>query len=143
MPSPSEIALQKLERVIGKDPMLREIVHQTLPRGRTSDKYVPEVDVVELPDRYVLVMDLPGVKREQLLVELTGTKLVVSGDKPVRHPPEGKAKTTERGAGPFRREFLLPTASDGGAVSAKLAEGVLTVEVPRGPTAKSVKVEVG
>ena len=143
MPSPSEIALQKLERVIGKDPMLREIVHQTLPRGRTSDKFVPEVDVVEFADRYVLVMDLPGVKREQLVVELTGAKLVVSGNKPARHPAGGKAKTAERGTGPFRREFLLPSAADGGAVTAKLTEGVLTVEVPRGPTSKSVKVEVG
>lgn len=143
MPSPSEIALKKLEQVIGRDPMLREIVHHTLPRSRTSDKFVPEVDVVELTDKYIVVLDVPGVRREDLEVELSGTQLVVAGKKILRHPPEGRVKTAERPSGPFRREFLLPAAADGAAVTARLADGVLTIEVPRGTATKSIKVEVG
>lgn len=143
MPSPSEIALEQLERVLGRDPLLRDIVHQTLPRGKSSDRFVPEYDLLELPDRYVIVLDVPGVRRDDLEVELQGGKLLIRGTKGARHPADARIKSAERSAGAFQREFQLPGSADGAGVTARLSDGVLTVEIPRGPAAKAVKVEVG
>lgn len=142
MPTPSEIALKKLEQVIGRDPLLREVVHRTLPRQGT-EQFNPDVDIIDLTDRYVLLFDVPGLTRDSLTVELVGTKLIVEGNRALRHPEGGRVKVNERSHGVFHREFLLPAAVDGGAVTAKMADGVLTIEVPRAERSRTVKVEVG
>jgi HSP20 family protein len=124
-------ALRKLEQMLARDPLLRDVVGRTLPRSTRPDRFTPDIDVIEIDGGYVILMDVPGVARESLDVQLDGTKLIVEGEKQARHPQGGRSKTTERGVGKFRREFLLPAVVDGDRVTAKLADGVLRIEVPR------------
>lgn len=135
-------AMRRLEKMFERDPVLRDVINRTLPRPRVGGRFEADVDVVEQEDRVMILVDLPGVDRDGLSVEIEGTKLVIEGTKTRRHPA-GAVKVAERPWGKFRREFQLPAVVDPGAVSARLADGVLTVTMPRTDTARSVKIDVG
>jgi HSP20 family protein len=140
--SPAESALHKLEQLLSRDPVLRDVIGRNLPRATKGGRFTPEIDVLEVDDRYVILLDVPGVPRDTLVVELDGMKLVVEGDKPSRHPQGGRSKVAERAVGRFHREFLLPSLVDGQAITAKLADGVLRIEVPRATQGRAVRVDV-
>jgi HSP20 family molecular chaperone IbpA len=139
--SASDVA-HKIERVLARDPVLRDVLTRTLPKSVRPLKFTPDVDVVELDDCFLLVLDVPGVARDTLSVELDGAKLVVEGNKSLRHPGGGKIKVGERTDGKFKREFLLPAHVNGDAVTARLEDGVLTIQVPRMTASRSVHVDV-
>lgn len=135
-------AMRRLEKMFERDPVLRDVLNRTLPRPRVGGRFDAEIDVVEQDDRVVILVDLPGVDRGSLSVEIEGTKLVIEGTKTRRHPA-GEVKVAERPFGKFRREFQLPAVVDAGAVSARLTDGVLTVTLPRVDTTRAVKIDVG
>lgn len=141
MPHPSDVALSRLKKVLSREPMLRDILSDTLPGLGAVGPYQPEVDVFDAEGRHVILVDLPGVAKDAVKVRLEGARLVIEGE---RKPPrvKGALRTHERGHGPFRREFLLPTDVQADGVVAKLEEGVLRVEVPRsGGDGRDVPVE--
>lgn len=143
MANPADVALKKIERVLSRDPMLRDVLSQTLPRSRRSGPFSPNVDVLEQPDRYTVVVDLPGVPKDGVTVRLEGTKLVVEGSRPLGHPEGARIKAGERSHGAFRREFLLPHLVRGERVTARLTDGVLTIEIPRVESQHVVDIDIG
>ena len=143
MANPADVALKKIERVLSRDPMLRDVLAQTLPRSRRSGAFSPSVDVLEQPDRYLVMFDLPGVAKDAVTVRLEGTKLIVEGTRALGHPSGARVRAAERSSGGFRREFLLPHLVRGERVTARLADGVLTVEVPRVESQQVVDIDVG
>jgi HSP20 family protein len=138
---PADLALKNLERLIAKDPLLRDIVNPTLPAAKRSARCNPAVDVIETEESWVLLVDLPGVEREGLQVRLDGTRLTISGDKPSLR--SGRARVSERESGPFSRDFLLPFQVNAEGIKAKLENGVLEVTLPRAgkATVRTVTVE--
>lgn len=140
--NPADLALRNLERLVAQDPILRDIVNPTLPAARRQAKLVPPVDVIEREDGWVILVELPGVSREGLKVRLDGTRLTVTGEKPTRREG-GSARVTERETGTFSREFLLPFQVRGEAISAKLEDGVLTVDLPRAGTDGVKDITIG
>ena len=143
MANPSDVALRKLEQILSRDPLLRDVFAQTLPKARRSTRFVPEVDVVELDDRYLVHVELPGVPRDGLTVDIEDGRLVVAGDKPIFRPADGSTRVSERRGGPFRREFLVPTNVIPEQVTARLDRGVLVISLPRrvGGAVRSVEIE--
>lgn len=137
---PADVALRQLERLIGRDPLLRDIVHPSLPAARRQARFVPAVDVVEGADAWTLLIEVPGVPRDKLSVRLDGSRLTVSGEKPALRT--GDARTAERESGPFQREFLLPFQVRPDGIRARLADGLLTVILPREGTAGAREVPV-
>lgn len=143
MSQSAEQALSNLERLLASEPALRDLM---APAGVPTSKpgrFRPLADVVQTATSYVVLIDLPGVPRDQVDVTLEGSRLVVRG---VRRPghPDGRCRTAERGAGKFERAFLLPTTAIGDAVTADLIDGVLRVEVPVAPgAARGRSIEVG
>ena len=138
----ADLAMKQLEKLIGRDPLLRDVLHPRLPASRPPGGFRPAVDVWETSTGWQVVMDVPGVRREQLHVRLDGHRLIVSGQRAGR--PEGtSAAVQERETGSFQREFLLPFAVRGDAIQADLDAGVLRIELPRsGPSAERT-IEVG
>jgi HSP20 family protein len=126
---PADLALKNLERLVARDPLLRDIVNPMLPASRKGGRFSPAVDVVETDDSWILLLELPGVPKDALHVRLDGTRLTISGEKPANRP--GRAKVAERDTGPFSREFLLPFQVVAEGIHAKLEDGVLTVVLPR------------
>lgn len=142
MPEPSEMAIKNLERMLAQDPLLSDLMSSSLPRSRKSGRFTPEVDVIECDDHYVVLLDVPGVTRESLDVELDGSRLIVRGERASGHPETGKVRTGERSHGKFKRVFLLPSQVRGEQVEAHLDNGVLRVTVPTSGRARRIKVEV-
>lgn len=138
---PSTLALQNLERLISRDPILRDIVNPSLPAPRKAARAAPAVDGVEDEAGWLVTMDVPGVSRDALKIKLDGTKLVVSGALPPR--ATGQVRVGERATGPFRREFLLPFHVRPDAIRARLQDGLLQIELPRsgGAATREVTIE--
>ena len=96
--------------------------------------YLPNFDIKETASGYVFVADLPGVRLEDLDINLTGNRLTVTGKRKAEEKKEGENWfTSERSFGVFNRTFSLPEGVNAGAVQAKLRNGVLTLAVPKVP----------
>ena len=84
-------------------------------------------------------MDLPGVKKDDISVELSGNEPVVTGD--LKDSADGQSKRRIRRSGHVEQRVLLPSA-EAGKVTASLSDGVLTMTAPRSEAEKSHRVEV-
>jgi HSP20 family protein len=127
------------------DPLerVRSLLDQTLGGEIASlltevRTFTPPVDIEETDDAYVIEADLPGVKREDVDIELEGNELQVTGEIKQR---EGKFRRRTRRVGRFELRVVLPDGVDGGAVDAKLDHGVLTVRVPKAEKAQRRKID--
>ena len=95
---------------------------------------VPRVDVSETEDAVEVTADLPGVKPDQVEVELQENRLIITGEHPAEDPARERQRTyhcTERRRGRFWRSVPLPATVREGAVQAELREGVLRVTLPK------------
>jgi len=107
--------------------------------------YDPPTDIARTDDAYLVRMDLPGVARESLRVQVEGGALTIRGNKPTGGQQGLRALRSERRGGGFSRVVALPTDADTNQVAARLRDGVLTVRVarlaPRPPGPVTVTVE--
>jgi HSP20 family protein len=105
--------------------------------------WVPAVDIVEAKDRFVLRADVPGVDPKDIDVSMDGGVLTVSGE---RHndseTTEDGIKRIERFSGRFYRRFTLPETADAEAISARSANGILEVSIPKRPEVQSRRIAV-
>jgi len=105
--------------------------------------YVPSFDIKETSGGYVFVADLPGVKQEDLDINLTGNRLTITGKRETEEKKEGENWfTNERSFGVFTRTFSLPEGVDGSAVQAELRSGVLTLTVPKVPEVQPRRIAI-
>ncbi len=98
--------------------------------GQANPGWVPPVDLAELEDRYVLSIELPGLSREDVAIELAGQVLTVRGSRPAEVCPE-RYQQLERGQGQFSRSFRFAAPVAAGTITADIVDGVLTVGVPK------------
>lgn len=107
-----------------------------------GDHWQPEVDVYESEAAFVVRVELAGVERQDLRVTVDGDELRIRGE---RRPPEGveplRVHRMEIASGPFERRLRIPIPFVREAVTANLADGFLTVTLPRRTPAR-VRVEV-
>lgn len=103
----------------------------------------PRYDFVETPEAYMLVFDLPGVKRDEISVTTEGEDVVLSGQ---RSRPEwgedAAVRRSERPYGGFRRALRMPADIRIDDIKARLEEGVLTVTLPRHTESSARKVDI-
>ena len=106
--------------------------------------YLPDMEVKETPDAFVISADLPGVQEKDLDVSIAGNELCVSGKREEEARDEGNQYLAyERSYGSFCRSFTLPAGSDAENVKADLKNGVLTITVPKKAGAQSRRVQIG
>lgn len=103
----------------------------------------PSVDLSETDDALQIRMDVPGVKAEEINIEVTGNTIRISGEH--KEEKEEKGKTfhrLERTSGSFSRTLALPAAVKEDQVTAECADGILTIKLPKTEVAKTQKVPV-
>jgi HSP20 family protein len=94
--------------------------------------WAPAVDLCETAEAFVFTVELPGLSREQVRIDVHDNRLTLQGRRAARVSCE-QYHQVERGNGEFCRTFVLPQPVNGDAVSADLADGVLTITVPKSP----------
>jgi len=101
----------------------------TPPSARET--FTPPLDVVHAPGGLTITVELPGMAREEIDVELHGNMLTISGERVASRSDAGtRCLRRERRGGRFKRSLALPT-SDHNELSAALKDGVLTIKVQR------------
>jgi HSP20 family protein len=104
---------------------------------------IPAADLFETDDALTIRMDTPGLKAEEIHVEVSGNTIRISGEH--KEEKEEKGKTwhrIERRSGSFARAMTLPTPVKDDKVSAECKDGVLTITLPKTEAAKTHKVTV-
>jgi HSP20 family protein len=99
------------------------------PAVRYSDVWSPPVEVQETEDAYLLEVELPGVKRKNVDVEIVGKELIITGEVEQKERV-GVVRRSTRRSGRFAYHVTLPEPVDADQVEASLADGVLDVRVP-------------
>ena len=103
--------------------------------------WAPLADVEETDDAYVVEIDLPGVKRDDVDIELGDRRLTVSGEIKEKERT-GILRRRTRRVGEFHYSVTLPAEVDTEKVSAHLDDGVLTVRVPKPEQAKPRRIQI-
>ncbi|KAK8918609.1 18.2 kDa class I heat shock protein [Platanthera zijinensis] len=119
---------------------------RTNSAGETSSFASTRVDWKETPEAHVFKADLPGLKKEELKVEVEeGRVLQISGERSVEQEEKNERwHRLERSSGKFLRRFRLPENARVDQVTASMENGVLTVTVPKEelkkPAIKSIQI---
>lgn len=102
----------------------------------------PLVNVFNDGEDFVLVAELPGVKKEDLDIQVRGDTLRIQGKKSISYDEGASVHRRERAAGQFDRTLTLPAEVDATKVAAEYREGVLTLRLPRAESAKPRTVTI-
>jgi HSP20 family protein len=106
-----------------------------------GQSWAPMADVTETDEAYLAEVELPGVKKDDISVELTGQELLISGEF-TDSAKGGRALRRGRRSGRFEYRVLLPSQAEADQITAALADGVLTVTVPKAEQAKPRRIEI-
>jgi len=103
----------------------------------------PLINLTEDKDHYYVRAELPGVKADELDIQVTGNNLAISGERKIAAEEEGaRYHRREREAGTFSRMIGLPGEIDANKVEAKLQDGILRVVVSKAEIAKPKQISV-
>jgi HSP20 family protein len=144
-----KIYLEELARIQDR---INSLFEQALLTSEYEDRegglpgtWAPSVDVLETEDGYLVLAELPGVRRDDIQLQVRDRRLELSG----RRQPLGENRNflrMERSYGPFRRTFDLGAPVDVDGISAAFEQGVLRVLIPKrtgGATAVEISEEEG
>jgi HSP20 family protein len=102
----------------------------------------PLINVFNDGEDFVLVAELPGVKKEDLDIQVRGDTLRIQGKKTIAYEENASVHRRERAAGQFDRTLTLPAEVDAAKVAAEYRDGVLTLRLPRAESAKPRTVQI-
>lgn len=128
---------QMLDQAFGSWPFATES-----PDFVTS-AWVPPTDIFEEAEAIRIMLELPGLKPEDVKLTLENATLTIRGEKKqVAEESTTKVHRYERSYGAFERSFSLPSTVDPEKVSARFENGVLTVSIPKAEKAKPREIQV-
>ena len=119
---------------------------QQFASGTTPAAWAPAVDISERKDAYLVAIELPGVKADQVEITFEDGLLTIQGERHFAHDSaDEKMHRTERFYGAFRRSITLPSHVRADMIEASAQDGVLQIMVPKAPEvqAKRIQVRVG
>ena len=131
MSEAQEVSLREKQEVAGKD-------EKTVP-GRF---YVPATDIYETEDALTVVMEIPGVNRDHVHISLDNSRLRVEARIDMANYEGMEPVYTEYGVGNFERSFELSNKVDQDQISAEVADGVLTLTLPKVKETKPRRIEI-
>jgi len=115
-----------------------------LPPQLDRDMWEPRFEVRENGTALRFIADIPGVRREDLDISVTGNRLMISGHREIEERAKDETVYAyERQYGEFTRTFVLPDDMDIDHITSELRDGVLTIVVPRTGGSRSRKIPIG
>ena len=130
-----------LEQTMGRvfDDMYRR--HGEPDESVVQSAWTPSADVREEDDGIAILVELPGIAKDEIDIALDSGVLTVSGERKL----DGERETyhrIERAYGKFSRSFRLPRDIDGSKVKASFSDGVLTLALPKAEDAKPRQIVI-
>jgi len=111
-------------------------------QGQLFSGWSPALDLYQNNDNIIAVVELPGMRKEDIEISLHEGALTIAGERKSESSNGEKAERTERYIGKFRRSITLPTRVDANKVSATYRDGILTVTLPKAEEAKPKQIQV-
>lgn len=105
------------------------------PQSMSSVNFQTGADFNEAENHYMLSFDLPGVKKEDLKIEMRGNQLLVAGER-------RNDSRSSRTYGKFERSFTLPESVNAEKIEAQFEDGVLSIALPKAEEAKAKTIEI-
>ena len=110
---------------------------------RDSRRWVPQMDLIEAEDHFVLKADLPGLAEGDVSIEVQDGTLTISGERKAEHEQSERGwYRIERSFGSFSRSLTLPDGVDADGIQARFDRGVLEVRIPKPEERKPRRVEI-
>lgn len=109
---------------------------------RRLPRVKPSTDIIEREDGFYIFVDMPGVTKEGLVIDLNEDELKVSGKADYAMPEGRKLGHVEFGAGEYFRSFTVSHIVDKERIKATLKDGVLEIYLPRHEKAQPRKIEI-
>jgi HSP20 family protein len=124
-------------------PWLRDL-NRLFSAGAGVSGFMPPADVIVGPEDVLVYMDVPGVKSDNLEIELENDTVTVRGERrfPYTDQDDRTWRRIERSFGTFERELRVPRGLDPDAIEASLEDGVLTLRIPKPEPLKPRRVEI-
>lgn len=128
---------------------MNRLFEQTLSRtqgeaeGIAPSTWAPAVDILETPDSIVMKAELPGLKKEDIDIQVRDNTLTLRGER--RFDKEEKQENylrIERAYGSFHRAFTLPTTIQQERIRAVFRDGVLELMLPKAEEAKPKQIQI-
>jgi HSP20 family protein len=104
-------------------------------------RWTPALDVYQDKDQFTVVVELPGLKKEDIEISLHNDVLTLSGERKQEKKDE-EGHRNERFFGRFQRSVTLPTSVDSNKVKATYQDGILKIVLPKAEEAKPKQIEV-
>lgn len=115
----------------------------TLPFFPETIGWAPAIDVAENDGNLIVTAELPGMKKDDVSIEVTNGVLTLTGEKKEEtERDEQEMHVVERSYGSFRRSFTLPFAVDEAKALAEYRDGVLRVTLPKLGVPQGRKIEI-
>jgi HSP20 family protein len=116
--------------------------------GRRSGSLMraPEADVVETENEIRVTLDMPGMKADDIDIDLEHNVLTIRGEKMEQRSESDEQHTwhlSERRYGQFSRSFILPRDVEQEQIEARFEDGVLAVTIPKSEKTKRRRIEIG
>ncbi len=145
------MAIMRYTRGTELDSLRREMTRLFDDFYRTSDGddqqaavWAPRADLSETEDAYLIQMDVPGIRRDDLDITMEDGTLKISGERTMQDEQEGgQLHRVERSYGRFFRSFTFGPNADADKIEAHFDDGVLTVRVGKAEERKPRRIEVG
>ena len=120
----------------------KESLQEQGEKTEASRYYVPQTDIHESPEALFVTMDMPGVGKDSLDIQVENDVLIVTGKIDLSNYDDLKPIYTEYNIGNYTRKFALSSTIDNQAISAKMNDGVLEIQLPKVKAAAATRIEV-
>jgi HSP20 family protein len=108
-----------------------------------TSTWSPLVDIKEEKDCFLVIADVPGVKKEDIDISLENHVLTLKGERQFEKTEQHQGYTRrERTQGQFYRRFSLPQTADDAKITARYTHGVLEIRIPKREAATEKKIEI-
>jgi HSP20 family protein len=114
-----------------------------LAAGPSGGGAYPPMNVFRKGDDYIIIAEIPGVKKADLELQVKGRTLRLTGQKAVGFPDKAAVHRRERLAGRFDRALTMPVEIDPEGVKAEYRDGVLALYLPRAESEKPRAIKIG
>jgi HSP20 family protein len=121
---------------------LFDLTRSPEPRGIFDRAFSPAVDVVETPDSFEVLCDVPGVDIGDVEISVAGNVLTLKGERRAAAKDNAQTYREETRTGRFQRTLQLPLPIDADRVDAVLKDGTLTVVLPKHEEIKPRQIAV-